>query len=248
MRANSRIRTLILCGGKGVRAYPLTLEQPKALLDVGGRPILRHVMEIYARQGFVDFVLATGFKGDLIREYAAQTPRDWSIEVIDTGEHSETAERVAKCRSTLGPTFFLTYTDGVGNIDLHASLERHRSHPGAATVTVVPLPSPYGTVDTDADDRVRKFVEKPSLTDYWINGGFFVMDQSVFDTWRGLDLEREVLPTLATAGELYVYRHTGFWKSMDTQKDALLLTALYDATSADGGDPPWLRFETPASS
>lgn len=227
------MRTLILCGGKGTRAYPRTAEMPKPLLEVADWPILGHVMEIYARQGFCDFVLAAGFKVEMIEDFAARLPSSWKVDVVDTGEDANTAERVRACAPRMGETYFLTYADGVGDVDLHALGAFHRGHGGAATMTSVPLPSQYGTVQF-VGERVARFLEKPRLADHWINAGFFVLDRRA-DTWLvGADLEREVLPALADAGELYAFRHNGFWRSMDTYKDALELTAL----CADG-PPPW---------
>jgi glucose-1-phosphate cytidylyltransferase len=228
------VRTVILCGGKGTRAYPYTTDLPKPLLDVADRPILEHVMAIYAEQGYRDFVLAAGFRADLIEEFAARLPSSWHVEVADTGEDTNTGGRVAKVRDVAGETFFLTYGDGLGDVDLPALASFHAAHSGAATVTTVPLPSQYGTIECDTDGRVRRFREKPRLPDHWINAGFMVVDQRAFDHWAGEDLEREVLPALGAEGELFAYRHTGFWKSMDTYKDALELTAL-----AGDGHPPW---------
>jgi glucose-1-phosphate cytidylyltransferase len=233
------VRTLILCGGKGVRAAPLTLQVPKPLLAVGDRPVLAHVMEIYADQGFADFVLAAGYKVELIQQFSRELPDAWRVDVVDTGEETDTGDRVLRVREQLGDPFFLTYADGLGNVDLHGLLAFHRVHRGMATVTAVPLPSPYGTFDLDRNGRVQGFREKPKLPDHLINAGFFIFDAQVFDLWEGADLEREVLPALADAGELYAFQHRGFWKSMDTQKDANELTAL----CADGPGP-WVR--TPA--
>lgn len=237
------LKTVILCGGKGTRAYPHTTEVPKPLLEVAGRPILQHVMEIYARQGFTSFVLSAGFKAEMIRTFAGAMPSDWEIEVVDTGEETNTGARVIGVRDRVGPTFFATYSDGLGDVDLAALLAFHKGHPGAATLTTVPLPSQYGTIDQAADGKVEHFREKPVLRDHWINGGFFVFDERAFDLWQGDDLEREVLPSLGEAGELYAYRHDGFWKSMDTYKDAVDLTAL-----ASEGKVPWARSKAPASS
>lgn len=229
------MRILILCGGKGTRAYPLTVDVPKPLLPVAGVPVLGHLMAIYADQGYAEFVLAAGFRAGLVTDYAGGLPADWDITVVDTGLDTGTAERIMLCREHLGPTFFATYGDGLADIDLDALLECHRAHPGCATVTTVPLPSPYGTLDIAADGRVTRFQEKPLLADRWINGGFFVLDARVFDQWAGLDLERDVLPALGAAGELYAYQHRGFWRSVDTHKDLQALTDL-----AERGSPPWL--------
>jgi glucose-1-phosphate cytidylyltransferase len=238
-----RIRTLILCGGKGTRAYPHTVTLPKPLLEVGDVPVLRHVMEIYARQGLTDFILAAGFKHEAIAEYARTLPADWSVEVVDTGEDTNTGGRVLACRGLVGETFHLTYADGLGDVDLNALLTFHRGHDGSATVTTVPLPSQYGTIEASGNGRVERFREKPQLPDHWINAGFMVVEQGAFDHWAGDDLEKEALPALAASGELYAYRHQGFWKSMDTYKDALELSAL----CVEGGEP-WLGFGTPVRS
>lgn len=234
------MKTVILCGGRGTRAYPHTDTIPKPLLDVAGTPILRHVMEIFATQGHRDFVLATGYLGEQIASYAAGLPQEWKVELVDTGPDTGTGARVEKCRTHLGGRFMVTYGDGVGNIDLRRLLEFHEASEGAATLTTVPLPSPYGTVDLDGDGLVRAFREKPVLQDHWINAGFFVFDESVFDTWEGDDLEQQVLPPLAASGRLFAYRHAGFWSSMDTYKDALRLSSL-----CQDGSPPWLASAEP---
>ena len=239
----NRVRTVILCGGKGTRAYPHTTEVPKPLLEVAGEPVLQHVMQIYAAQGFTSFVLSAGFKADLIREFAASVPRTWDVDVVDTGVDTNTGGRILGVKKVVGETFFATYADGLGDVDLDALLAFHGGHGGAATLTTVPLPSQYGTIELAADGKVRRFREKPILAEHWINGGFFVFDRRVFDMWQGQDLEREVLPALGAAGELYAFRHAGFWKSMDTYKDALDLSAL-----AKDGRGPWERSATRASS
>jgi glucose-1-phosphate cytidylyltransferase len=231
------VRTVILCGGRGTRAYPDTREVPKPLLEVGGRPVLGHLMGIYASQGFTDFVLAAGYLADRIEAFAAGCPADWSVEVVDTGEDTNTGGRVRRVADLVGAEFSLTYADGLGNVDLAALVAFHRSHPGAATLTTVPLPSQYGTLHVDAAGRVHGFSEKPRLPDHLINAGFFVLDHRAFDLWPepGEDLEREVLPALGDRDELYAFQHHGFWKSMDTYKDAVDLTTL----CADGPGP-WL--------
>ena len=229
------MRTLILCGGKGTRAYPRTLEVPKPLLEVGGRPVLAHVMDIYARQGFTDFVLAAGFKAELIEEFATTVPAEWTIDVVDTGEDTNTGSRVAMCEGRMDDPYFLTYADGLGAVRLDDLLAFHQSHGGAATMTTVPLPSQYGTVRFGSDQKVVDFLEKPRLADHWINAGFFVMSSGAAQWFCGPDLERDVLPALAAAGQLFAHRHTGFWRSMDTYKDALELSSL-----CTEGLPPWL--------
>jgi glucose-1-phosphate cytidylyltransferase len=210
------------------------MELPKPLLEVGGRPVLRHVMEVYAAQGWREFVLAAGYRHALIEDFAASLPPAWDVQVVDTGEETGTGERVAKCRHLLGGTFFLTYGDGLGDVELADLVAFHTAHGGPATLTSVPLRSQYGTIEWDGNGQVRRFREKPELRDHWINAGFFVMDERAFEHWSGDDLERDVLPALSAAGELFAYRHHGFWKSMDTYKDALELSAL-----CEGGGAPW---------
>jgi glucose-1-phosphate cytidylyltransferase len=238
------VTTLILCGGRGTRAHPHTVDLPKPLLDVAGRPILRHVMQIFADQGFTRFVLAAGFRADLIAAFARDIGERWDIEVVDTGEDANKGDRILMCREHLTDTFFATYGDGVGDVDLAKLLDFHHTHGGLATVTVVPLPSQYGTMDFDDSGRVHAFIEKPRLIDHWINAGFFAMDERVFEHWPGGDLETTVLPALGSSGELFAYKHDGFWKSMDTFKDAQDLTSLAEAH----GKPPWLRSGISASS
>ena len=230
------MKTVILCGGRGTRALPRTIEVPKPLLEVGDRPILAHVMAIYADQGFTDFVLSAGYKADLVAEFASTLPPSWSVEVADTGEDTDTGDRIAKVRHLLDGTFFATYADGLGDVDLHALLADHRAHGAGATITTVPLPSQYGTVETDAAGRVTRFREKPRLPDHRINAGFFVFDEAAFEAWSGTDLERDVLSSLAAVGMLHAHPHDGFWKSMDTYKDSQELSAL----CADGPGP-WVR-------
>ena len=228
--------TVILCGGRGTRAYPHTVDVPKPLLDVHGRPILSHLMDIYAAQGFRRFRLAGGYLVERLEQFADTCPSEWEVTVLDTGEETNTGGRVWRVRHHVdrGP-FFVTYGDGLGDIDLQALLDFHRNHDGLATMTTVPLPSQYGTIEVGGDGRVAAFREKPRLPDHLINAGFFVFDPAVYEDWPGEDLERDVLPALGTRGTLFARRHDGFWKSMDTYKDAQELTELCRA-----GDPPWV--------
>lgn len=229
------LKTLVLCGGMGTRAYPYTSEVPKPLLEVGGEPVLLHLMRIYACQGFQEFVLAAGYKAESLLAFADALEEPWSVEVVDTGLETKTGERVRRCGERLDSTFFCTYADGLGDVDLHALLAFHEGHRGRATVTTVALPSQYGTLVTDEGGRVTAFKEKPRLPDHQINAGFFAFDRTLLDEWPGEDLERDVLPALGAADELYAYRHEGFWKSMDTYKDAMELTALSEL-----GRAPWV--------
>jgi glucose-1-phosphate cytidylyltransferase len=233
------VRALILCGGKGVRAWPGTSELPKPMLAVGDRPVLRHVMDIYAGQGMTDFVLATGYRHESIASYAEQLPATWTVDVVDTGEDAGTGERLMSCLDRLDAEFFLTYGDGLGDVDLDALLATHRAHDAGATVTVVPLPSQYGTLEVTADDRVVDFREKPVLPDHLINAGFFVMTKAALAA-VGPSLERDILPDIGRRGRLFVYRHKGFWRSMDTYKDVLELERL---ATTEG--TPWLPPSSP---
>ena len=214
------MQTVIMCGGKGTRARPYTSETPKPLLPVAGEPVLGHLMRIYAAQGFTSFVLAAGHLVDAVVEFARACPRSWDVEVVDTGRETGTARRIELVADRLDRTFMANYADGLADVDLGDLLDTHRAHPGSATLTTVALPSQYGTVETDQYERVIEFREKPRLPDHRINGGYFVFDRAAFAHFRGEDLEREVLPALADAGELYTHRHPGFWKSLDTYKDA----------------------------
>ena len=156
------------------------------------------------------------------------------MDIVDTGSESDTGERIRRCAPYVGDTFFATYGDGLGNVDLGRLLRLHQARGGLATVTSVPLRSQYGNIRFDGEQRVRRFDEKPVLRNFWINAGFFVFDLRVFDHWKGTNLEVDVLPELARVGLLYTYLHGGFWKSMDTSKDQQELERIYAS-----GPAPW---------
>lgn len=210
---------------------------PKALVEIGGRPILWHVIEIYAAQGFTRFVLATGYLGEMIEEFAEaeRWPEGISVECADTGLDTPTGGRIALLADRLdGETFCATYADGVADVDLGALLEYHRAHGALATVTAVRPHLQWGVVELDDDGLVGGFVEKPR-SEHWINGGFFCFQPGALG-YLGPDsvLEREPLARLAADGQLRAFRHEGFWDCMDTYKDAVLLNDLWDT-----GEPPW---------
>jgi glucose-1-phosphate cytidylyltransferase len=211
------MRVVILCGGRGTR---LNGERPKPLIEIGGRPILWHVMSIYAAQGFSDFVLLTGYKGDEVADWAAGA--EWPVECVDTGLDTPTGGRVHAVRERLGETFCLTYADGVADIDLRALIAHHEAEGAPATMTVVRPELPFGVAMLDGA-RVTGFREKP-VAPQWVNGGFFVLEPSALD-YLDADsvLEREPLERLAADGALAAYRHTGFWRCLDTAKDAQAL-------------------------
>jgi glucose-1-phosphate cytidylyltransferase len=232
------VRVVILCGGKGTRSYPFTEYLPKVMIPIRGTPIVVHLMRLYASQGFDEFVLAAGHRKEILMDYFSGRFADWKVQVVDTGENSDTGERIRRCADYVGNTFFATYGDGLGNVDLHSLLAFHRSTGGLATVTAVPLRSQYGTIKFDRGRQVNRFIEKPVIPGCWINAGFFAFDRRVFDEWHGQSLETHVLPRLASAGSLYTYLHHGFWKSMDTSKDHQEMEAIHN-----GGIPPWLDLE-----
>ena len=220
------MKVVILCGGQGTRAYPYTRHMPKALMPVAGLPVVEQVMRIYASQGFDEFVLAVGYlKEDLFAYFRHRT--DWNVECVDTGETTDTGTRIRHCLEYVGDRFHATYCDGLGDVDLQAMVEFHRQHGDGATVTAAPLRSQYGILRSDSDDRITQFVEKPILREYWINAGFFAFDKAAFADVAGENLERDILPELARRSRLRVYRHHGFWRSMDTHKDQQEVDSLW---------------------
>lgn len=230
------MKVVILCGGKGTRAYPFTEYLPKPMLPVDGTPILVQVMRLFAAQGFTDFVLSVGYRKEVIADYFHGKQTEWNVELVDTGVETNTGGRILGCRDVVGDTFFATYADGLSNVSLRTLLDFHGSHDGLATITTVPLRSQYGTLVTDPSGRVLSFREKPVLREHWINAGFFVLDRAVFDHWQGDDLEREVFPNLAAKGLVYGHRHDGFFKSMDSYKDQLEFEQLVQS-----GEIPWMK-------
>jgi glucose-1-phosphate cytidylyltransferase len=228
---------VILSGGRGTRLQERTKEIPKPLVEVGEQPILWHVVRIYAAQGFKRFFVATGYKGELIEEFVAG--EDWpdgvEVQCVDTGLDTPTGGRISMLRDRLGPRpFCATYGDGVADIDLADLLAYHRGHGATATMTVVRPVLQFGVTELNGDGVVVGFQEKPR-SDHWINGGFFCFEPEVFDYLRDDSvLEREPLEALAAGGQLRGYRHTGFWKCMDTYKDAVELNDLWAED-----EPPW---------
>jgi glucose-1-phosphate cytidylyltransferase len=212
-------KVIILCGGKGTRSYPFTDLLPKVMMPVNGTPIIVHLMRIYAAQGFTDFILAAGHRQEMLIDYFEGRFNEWKIRIVDTGEDADTGERILRCGTYVGDRFFATYGDGLGDVDLDSLLNTHIQRGGLATLTTVPLRSQYGHVFFDDTGRIGKFEEKPIISQCWINAGFFVFERQALLEWKGRNLEQEVLPDIARRNRLYVYKHMGFWKSMDTSKD-----------------------------
>ena len=253
------MQTVILCGGRGMRLREYTEAIPKVLVEVGGRPILWHIMKGYAHHSYTDFVLALGYLGDRIKGYfldylgwkgrdlrlrlgSNQSPEllgadgeDWTITFVSTGLDTNTGGRIKRVRPYLqDDVFFATYGDGVSDIDLGRLEEFHRSHGRIATVTIVKPRLTFGLIDVDAEQQVTRFTEKPDL-EGWINGGFFVFDSRVFDYLEDDSiLEREPMERLAADRQLMAYQHHGFWACMDTYKDNVDLNAAWSS-----GEAPW---------
>lgn len=199
-------------------------------MPVDGVPIVEQVMRIYAAFGYWDFILSVGYLKEQIIEYFETTQRryGWNVRCVDTGDTTDTGGRILGLREYLTPTFHATYCDGLGDVDIDELVRFHGEHDGNSTMTAVRLRSQYGIVGfREEDGRVTHFEEKPVIPDRWINAGFFVFDHSVFDQWQGSNLERDVLPNLAEQQKLHIYRHMGFWRSMDTHKDQQELTPLW---------------------
>jgi glucose-1-phosphate cytidylyltransferase len=229
---------VILCGGRGTRLRERTRAIPKPLVEIGGMPIVWHVIQLYAVQGFRRFLLATGYRGELIEQFVAA--HDWptgvSVECLDTGSETQTGGRIKRLEAQLAgeALFCATYADGLADVDLDALLRFHDDHGALASMTVVRPQLQFGVTELGDEDRVTGFREKPT-SEQWINGGFFCFSAPVLD-YLELDsvLERAPLERLAAAGELRAYRHNGFWECMDTYKDAVSLNDLWAS-----GDAPW---------
>jgi glucose-1-phosphate cytidylyltransferase len=232
---------VVLCGGRGTRLRERTESVPKALVEIGGRPIVWHVIQIYAAQGFQRFLLATGYMGDAVARFAAaeRWPAGVSVECVDTGLDTPTGGRIARLGERLREgSFCATYADGVADVDLGALIDFHRAHGGLATLTVVRPNLQWGVAELEGE-RVTGFAEKPR-SEHWINGGFLCFEPGALSC---LDedsvLEREPLQELAAEGQLHAFRHEGFWDCMDTYKDAVVLNDLWAS-----GEAPWRVWET----
>jgi glucose-1-phosphate cytidylyltransferase len=253
------MKVLILAGGFGTRLSEETEIRPKPMVEIGGKPILWHIMKIYSHYGFNDFVILLGYKGYYIKEYFANyylhqsdvtidiatgrieilnnSSEPWKVTLLDTGINTMTGGRIKRAKTIVGnETFMLTYGDGVGNVNILELLKFHKSHGKAITVTAAQPEGRFGALDIDENNIVRIFKEKPKGDGAWVNAGFFVCEPKVFDYIEGDNtvFEKEPLQKLAEDGELYAYKHRGFWKPMDTLRDKLELQKLWDS-----GKAPW---------
>jgi glucose-1-phosphate cytidylyltransferase len=256
------LKVVILCGGMGTRLREETEYRPKPMVEIGGRPILWHIMKIYSAAGFNDFVLCLGYKGTMIKEYflnyhamssdfrieLGEKPKlhferdnaieKWDITLADTGLDAMTGARVKRIERYVDTqTFMLTYGDGVADIDIRALLKFHRSHGKLVTVTAVRPPSRFGELKVEKDKRVTQFNEKPQVSEGMINGGFFVCEREFFkyiSANASCILEQEPLRRVAADGQLAAYEHKGFWQPMDTFREFELLNNLWQS-----GKAPW---------
>jgi glucose-1-phosphate cytidylyltransferase len=252
------MKVCILAGGLGTRLQEETIIKPKPMVEIGGHPILWHIMHIYAAYGFNEFVIALGYRGEVIKsfflnynymrndiavnlatghvEVLDSNRENGLVHLIDTGPHTDTGGRLKRLRALVGnEPFMMTYGDGVANVNVTELLAFHKSHGKLATITAVRPPSRFGGLSFDGD-YVNEFVEKPQIGEGWINGGFFVLEPEVLDYIEGdtTVFEHEPLERLASDGQLVAYRHEGFWQCMDTLRDVRLLDNLWAQNSA-----PW---------
>lgn len=252
------MKAVILAGGLGTRISEETTVRPKPMIDIGGKPVLWHILKIYSQHGINDFVICLGYKGYMVKEYFAnyflhtsdvtfdlannrmevhhQHAEPWRVTLVDTGDHTQTGGRLKRVENYLdGETFCFTYGDGLSDIDIAAQLAFHKTRSCLATMCAVQPPGRFGAIDIQ-DNRITRFEEKPSGDGSWINGGFFVLEHAVLDyikddtsVW-----ERDPLEALARDGQISAYTHEGFWQPMDTLRDKLKLEELWQS-----GNAPW---------
>ena len=253
------MKTVILAGGFGTRISEESHLKPKPMVEIGEQPILWHIMKQYSQYGYNDFIICLGYKQYVVKEYFAQYflhtsdvtfdltknsmevhnnySEPWRVTLVDTGLHTMTGGRIKRIRDYVGnEPFMLTYGDGVSDVDFHALLDFHRSHGKIATITGVNVGQRFGVMDVDSDGRIREFREKNDNDGKIVNGGFMVMNPGVFDYIEGDEtvFEKGPLENLARDGQLMVYRHDGFWKCMDTQRDRMQLEEMWQS-----GNAPW---------
>ncbi|MEA2235610.1 MAG: glucose-phosphate cytidylyltransferase [Thermoanaerobaculia bacterium] len=252
------MKAVILAGGLGTRLSEETVIRPKPMVELGGMPVLWHIMKLYSAHGINDFVICLGYKGYMIKEYFANyflhmsdvtinlrsnevsvhhsTSEPWTVTLVDTGQDTQTGGRLGRVRHHVdGETFCFTYGDGLADVNIAKLIDFHREQKTFATLTAVQPPGRFGVIDIEAE-KIRTFAEKPPGDGSWVNGGFFVLEPQVFDYLGGDETiwEREPLETLARDGHLSAYKHDGFWQPMDTLRDKTLLDALWGT-----GKAPW---------
>lgn len=253
------MKVLLLAGGFGTRLSEETDLRPKPMVEVGGKPILWHIMKIYSTYGYNDFVILLGYKGYYIKEYFANyflhqsdvvidllenkmeiinnSSEPWKVTLIDTGPNSMTGGRIKRAESIVGDEpFMVTYGDGVANININELVDFHKSHGKAMTMTSAQPDGRFGALDISDDNQVKEFQEKPKGDGSWINAGFFICESKVFDYLKegdGTVFEQEPLQALAKDGEIFTYKHDGFWMPMDTLRDKNILTKMWDADEAE---------------
>lgn len=251
------MKVLILAGGYGTRLSEETVIRPKPMLEIGDQPVLWHIMKGYSHYGLNEFVILLGYKGYVIKEYFvnyflhqsdvtidlstnqlevhSNASEPWKVTLLDTGKNSMTGGRILCAKSFVNnETFMLTYGDGVSDVNFDELLRFHKSHGKMVTATTVQPEGRYGSVDSNEEGRIQRFLEKPEGDGAWINGGFFVCEPEIFDYLEDdkTVFEREPLENLASDEELYAYRHTGFWKCMDTLRDKSQLNRLWETGQA----------------
>ena len=223
------MKVILLAGGFGTRLSEYTDTIPKPMVQIGGKPMLWHIMNLYAQYNHIDFFVALGYKGEVIKEYFSKKAEKWNINLIDTGQKTMTGGRVKRLQKLLGnETCMLTYGDGLSDINLDSLIDFHKSHRKLITVSAVRPPARFGAIQLRGD-RVTSFKEKSYLGEGWINGGFFVIEPGFFNFIDGDDtyLEREPLERAVSKGELFAYKHNGFWQCMDTKRDKDNLEEIY---------------------
>ena len=223
------MKVILLAGGFGTRLSEYTDTIPKPMVEIGGKPILWHIMNFYAQYNHKNFIVALGYKGEIIKKYFSKKFDDWKIDLIDTGEKTMTGGRVKRLQKIIGnETCMLTYGDGLSNINLDSLMKFHKNHGKLVTVSAVHPPARFGAIKLDGD-KVVTFKEKSHIDQGWINGGFFILEPGFFDLIDGDEtyLEREPLERATKKGELFAYKHTGFWKCMDVKRDKDELEVIY---------------------
>lgn len=232
------MKVVILAGGLGTRISEETMDKPKPMVEIAGKPILWHLMNVFAIQGYTDFVVATGYKGEVIEEWVRNVAEDWSIATLDTGQETQTGGRILEyMKNSDNERFFATYGDGLANVDLGSLLDFHLHHSKSATVTAVRPPARFGVLES-SNGLVTRFAEKNQTDSGWINGGFFVLEKSVMPYIKSLDepFESGALSRLVKERELMAFHHGGFWQPMDTLREKQELERFAAKTP-----PPWLE-------